>query len=179
MLPRIDMVYFKSEGQDRGISNLDGYGISNVVFGITYTVVMYAACLYLWIRRHHPVVKMRKVSLMISSVLVVQTYCLTVFLVHPLNLKWPCSVEFWFMNLYLPIGIGLWQAQNQQLLIVSRKQLQLMAVDATFKPLMPSRDCTKGSIKYWIWRFKTWYRDISAEGGYGRFVLIGIIIQVI
>ncbi|KAL8721584.1 MAG: hypothetical protein Q9225_001748 [Loekoesia sp. 1 TL-2023] len=172
------MVYLNPGRSNLGPENLDGYGISYIVFGVVYSIILYAACVYLWLQRHHPVVKMRKVGLMLLSVLVIHVFCFLVLSVYTtINGSWPCSVEYWAMNLYLPIGIGLWQAQNQQLLIVSRQQTQLIVSHATYKPLLPSHGHGVSSPRYWLWRFKLWYRSISTQGKYEGFVLIGIIIQ--
>lgn len=115
---------------------------------------------------------------MLMAVLVLHVFCFLVFTVYFMNGLWPCSVEFWAMSLYLPIGIGLFQAANQQLLIVSRQQTQLITSNDTFKPLLPSRGHGFGTRRYWLWRCKLWYRSISTQGKYEGFVLIGIILQV-
>ncbi|KAL8687475.1 MAG: hypothetical protein Q9224_005142 [Gallowayella concinna] len=171
------MVYLNPGGFNFGSTNLDGYGISNIVFAVVYTLFLYAACTYLWLQRHHPVVKMRKVGLMLLSVLVIHVFCFMVFTVYTMNGAWPCTVEFWAMNLYLPIGIGLWQAQNQQLIIVSREQTEMISSHPVYKPLLPPRGRGMGTPKYWLWRFKIWYQSISTQGKYEGFVLIGIIVQ--
>lgn len=160
------MPYLNPGGINFGPENLDGYGISYIVFAVVYSVFLYAACIYLWLQRHHPVVKMRKVGLMLLSVLVIHVFCFMVFTLYTMNGAWPCSVEFWAMTLYLPIGIGLWQAQNQQLLIVSRQQTQMITSNETYKPLLPPRGRGFGTLKYWVWRCKLWYTGISTQGKY-------------
>ncbi|KAL8941260.1 MAG: hypothetical protein Q9211_001882 [Gyalolechia sp. 1 TL-2023] len=171
------MVYLNPGGFNFGPKNLDGYGISNIAFAVIYSIFLYAACIYLWLLRHHPIVKMRKVGLMLMAVIVLHVFCFLVFTVYFMNGVWPCSVEFWAMNLYLPIGIGLFQAANQQLLMVSRQQTQLMTSNDTYKPLLPSRGRGIGTRRYWLWRFKLWYRSISTQGKYEGLVLIGMILQ--
>ncbi|KAL8712191.1 MAG: hypothetical protein Q9220_003625 [cf. Caloplaca sp. 1 TL-2023] len=160
------MVYLNPGGFNFGPQNLDGYGISNIAFSVAYTICLLAGCVYLWSQRHHPIVKMRNVGLMLMSVLVIHLFCFMVFTVYTMNGAWPCSVEFWAMNLYLPIGIGLWQAQNQQLVIVSRQQTEMIASNNTYRPLLPKRGHGIGTPKYWIWRFKIWYQGISTQGKY-------------
>ncbi|KAL9000339.1 MAG: hypothetical protein Q9169_001056 [Polycauliona sp. 2 TL-2023] len=173
------MVYANPGGFNFGATNLDGYGISLLAFIVVYTILLYAACIYLWFQRHHPVVRMRKVGLMLLSVLVIHVFCFVDFSVYTMNGKWPCNVEFWSMSLYLPIGIGLWQAQNQQLIIVSREQTEMSkSRESKFKPLLPPRGRGVGTPSYWLWRFKIWYENISGQGKYEGFVLIGIIVQV-
>ncbi|KAL8857572.1 MAG: hypothetical protein Q9178_005900 [Gyalolechia marmorata] len=174
------MVYANPGGFNFGATNLDGYGISLLAFIVVYTLLLYAACIYLWLQRHHPIVRMRKVGLMLLSVLVIHVFCFMDFSVYTMNGRWPCNVEFWSMSLYLPIGIGLWQAQNQQLIIVSREQTEMRKPEyASFKPLLPPRGRGMGTPTYWLWRFKIWYRSISTQGKYEGFVLFGIVIQTI
>ncbi|KAL8896392.1 MAG: hypothetical protein Q9192_003118 [Flavoplaca navasiana] len=172
------MVYANPGGFNFGATNLDAYGISLLAFIVVYTVLLYAACIYLWFQRHHPIVKMRKVGLMLLSVLVIHVFCFMDFSVYTMNGKWPCNVEFWSMSLYLPIGIGLWQAQNQQLIIVSREQTEMsQSHRPVFKPLLPPRGRGTGTPSYWFCRLKTWYRGVSSQGKYEGFVLFGIIVQ--
>ncbi|KAL8979612.1 MAG: hypothetical protein Q9205_005099 [Flavoplaca limonia] len=172
------MVYANPGGFNFGATNLDAYGISLLAFIVVYTILLYAACIYLWCQRHHPVVKMRKVGLMLLSVLVIHVFCFMDFSVYTMNGAWPCNVEFWSMSLYLPIGIGLWQAQNQQLIIVSREQTEMsQSHRPVFKPLLPPRGRGTGTPSYWFCRLKTWYRGVSSQGKYEGFVLFGIIVQ--
>ena len=82
------------------------------------------------------------------------------------------------MNLHLPIGIGLFQAQNQQLLIVSNGQAELVKSDETYKPLLPKGGRGIGNPGYWLSRLEVWWKGASKQRRYERFVIIGIIIQV-
>lgn len=170
--------YLNPGGFDFGPENHDGYGISNIVFVVIYSVVFYSSCVFLWMYRHHPVIKMRNVPLMLLSLLVLHVFLFMVFVVYTLNGSFPCQVEFWCMNLYLPIGIGLFQAQNQQLLIVSRQQAQLIVADEIYKPLFPKTGRGVGGLRYWRFRLKHLWRNVSEEGKYQGFVFVGIIVQV-
>lgn len=98
--------------------NFDGYGISLIVVIVLYSIFFYAACTFLWLQRNNPAIRMRKIGLALLSVLVLHVYLVIIFVVYPLNGTFPCSLEFWVMSIYLPLGVGLFQAQNQQLLIV-------------------------------------------------------------
>lgn len=169
------MKYLNLKGHNWGnYLNLDGYGISLLVFAGVYTLILYAACLYVWSLRKHPIVKMRNTGLTITSLLVLHVYLFMIFMIYPVNGAFPCSVEFWIMSLYLPIGFGLFQAQNQQLLIVSRGQQQLAKTNVMYKPLGTGRRGLEG----WIFRLKVWWNDLSTEGKYESFVAIGIGLQV-
>ena len=78
---------------------------------------------------------------------------------------------------YLPIGIGLFQAQNQQLLLVSRDQSRILYTDH-YKPLYQGYGRGIGGPKYWFWRVKLWWQGTSTQGKYEGFVLIGMVVQV-
>lgn len=169
--------YLNPGGFNFGSMNLDGYGISNIVVGVTYSLLFYAACIFLWLNRHHPVVRKRNVPLLLMSLLTLHVFNFIVLLVYTLNGAFPCQVEFWCMSLWLPIGIGLFQAQNQQLLVVSQGQAQLLASDELFKRLPPKRQGL-GVSGYWIYRTKLWWRGLNEAGRYQAYVFVGIIVQV-
>lgn len=54
------------------------------------------------------------------------------------------------MKLYLPIGIGLFQTQDQQLLIVSDGQAELVNSDELYKPLLPKGGRGIVGLGYWL-----------------------------
>jgi len=170
--------YLNPGGFNFGSENLDGYGISNIVVGVAYSIVFYAACVFLWLYRRHPVVKMRNIPLLLLSLLTLHVFAFMVMVVYTLNGAFPCQVEFWCMNLYLPIGIGLFQAQNQQLLIVSRQQAQLTVNNGHYRPLLPKTGRGIGGPKYWLSRLKLWWRSNSEDGKYQGYILVAIIVQV-
>ena len=170
--------YLSPNGHDLGSSNYDGYGISLIVFIATYTILFFAGCAYLWHHRNHPIVKMRKIGVALLSILILHVYLFLCFMAYPLNGFYPCSVEFWTMSLYLPIGMGLFQAQNQQLLLISRGQDQLRSLEESYKPLPGQRAYRIGTPRYWTIRFKLWWNGASKQRKYESFVLVGMIFQV-
>lgn len=171
------MVYLNPGGFDFGPENLDGYGISLVVVDVIYSLFFYSACIFTWLHRNHPVLRMRNVPLMLLSLLTMHVFTFVVFIVYTMNGAFPCQVEYWCMCLYLPIGIGLYQAYNQQLLIVSQGQAALITKEELFKPIFP-KGKGFGGPKYWAFRFKIWWQNVSEKGKYEGFVLIGIVVQV-
>ena len=171
------MVYFDSAGFNWGPMNYDGYGVSFVAVAVIYSVFFYTTCCYVWYHRKHTVLRMRKINLAIGSLLVLHVYLFMVMIAYWLNGTYPCSVEFWCMSIYLPIGIGLFQAQNQQLLIVSKEQSELLQRQDYYKPLFP-KDGGIGGLRYWIFRFQAWWNSITKQGKYEGFVFVGICVQV-
>ena len=169
--------YLNPGGFDFGSRNLDGYGISFLVVAIAYSICLWAACFFLWTYRHHASVKMRNVPLLLLSLLVLHVFSFMSMIAYILNGAAPCQVEFWSMSLYLPIGIGLFQAQNQQLLIVSQRQAQLIVMDDVYKPFIPKSGRGIGSLRYWCFRLKLWWRSIKKERKYQGFIFAGFIIQ--
>ena len=169
------MPYFNADGHNWGAENLDGYGISQIIFAVIYSIAFYAACIHVWMLRKHPIIKKRKIGLAIVSLQILHVYMFMVFMVYPLNGAFPCSVEYWIMSLYLPIGFGLFQAANQQLCIVSQGQLKLTLSHDTslYKPIPTGR-----GLKKLFSRFKVWWADVSSQGKYEGLVAVGISLQV-
>ncbi|KAL8902966.1 MAG: hypothetical protein Q9171_007551 [Xanthocarpia ochracea] len=166
------MPFLNSGGHDYSGANLDGWGILQLVFAILYTIVLVVLCGILWTQRHHPIIRMRKIPLAIAAVLVLHVYVVLVLIVYPLNGKFPCSAEFWIMSIYLPIGIGLFQAQNQQLLLISRGQQVLLTPDI-YKPL-PSG---KTRWQYYRNMFIIWCKSTKQQDAFEGFIAAGIMIQ--
>ena len=171
--------YLNPGGHNWAAENFDGYGISLIVVIVLYSIFFYAACIFLWLQRKNPAIRMRKIPLALLSILVLHVYLVIIFVVYPLNGTFPCGLEFWVMSIYLPIGIGLFQAQNQQLLIVSREQNLLKGIDELYRPLYPDHGSGGlGGPRYWIWRLKLWWRSVNIQNKYEGLVLVGMMVQV-
>ncbi|KAL9599642.1 MAG: hypothetical protein Q9219_003726 [cf. Caloplaca sp. 3 TL-2023] len=78
------------------------------------------------------------------------------------------------MSIYLPIGIGLFQASNQQLLRISRGQQALLIQD-TFKPL-PSG---KNRREYYWDAFVIWARSAKERDALEGFLAAGMVVQFV
>ncbi len=112
------------------------------------------------------------------SLVTLHVFLFTVFVVYTLNGAYPCQIEYWCINLYLPIGIGLFQTQNQQLLVVSSQQARLITNKHHFKPLPPKPKKEFGGISYWTFRFKCWWGNVRSTRRYKAYVTLSIIIQI-
>ena len=173
------MVYMNPTGFDLGPhANLDGWGISNAVVGTLYTLMLWAACYYVWVNREHPMLRMRNVPLMLLAINCLHVYLYLLFVIYAMNGAFSCQWEFWWMSIYLPIGIGLFQAQNQQLLLVSRKQAELIVKEESFKPLPARPSGSLGGPRYYMYRLKVWWRDVNRQRRYEAYILIGMVFQV-
>ena len=154
-------------------ANLDGWGILQMVFAIVYTLVLLVLCALLWKQRNHPIIRMRNIPMAIAAVLVLHVYLVIVLIVYPLNGYFPCNAEFWIMSIYLPIGVGLFQAQNQQLLLISRGQQVLLTQDV-YKPL-PSG---KTRWQYYRNKFIIWCKSSKEQDAFEGFIALGMLVQV-
>lgn len=83
--------YMNPGGFNSGPQNLDGYGISNIVVAVTYSVFFYAACIYLWCSRHHPLLQKRNVPLILLSLLILHVFAFMVMMYYTLNGAFTCQ----------------------------------------------------------------------------------------
>ncbi|KAL9007993.1 MAG: hypothetical protein Q9173_006841 [Seirophora scorigena] len=154
--------------------NLDGWGVCLILFTILYTLFLLLCSYVLWQWRNHPVIHMRRPALATAAVLVLHVYVIIILLLYPWNGFFPCAAEFWIMSIYLPIGIGLFQAQNQVLLLISRGQQTLLTQD-TYKPLPTG----KTRRQYYWNAFILWCKSVKQQDVYEGFLAAGMVIQFI
>ena len=171
--PTANMPFFNSQGHNWGSTNLDGWAMTQIAFALIYTVCFITACIVLWRWRNHSIIKMRDINLTLISLAVLHAYLLMVLIVYSMNGAFPCQAEFWIMSLYLPGGIGLFQAQNQQLSIVSREQIAALTED-TYKLLGPRN----GGAKNWQTQLRAWNPVAYKKRTVENLAYIGIAIQV-
>ena len=87
--------------------------------------------------------------------------------------------EFWIMSIYLPFGIGAYQAQNQRLLVVSTEQNILVQSEELLKtPILHRRNMSVLRPTFWVSTLKDWWFYNSRNGRYAAFLLGGMFFQV-
>ncbi|KAL8707996.1 MAG: hypothetical protein Q9220_007076 [cf. Caloplaca sp. 1 TL-2023] len=116
--------------------------------------------------------RMRKIPMAICAVLVLHVYLMMVLIVYTANGHWPCDAEFWIMSIYLPIGIGLFQVQNQQLLLISRGQRELLKED-----IYKSLPSGKTPREYYWNKFVIWCKSVREQENFEGFIVAGMLIQ--
>ncbi|KAI4111906.1 MAG: hypothetical protein LQ339_000365 [Xanthoria mediterranea] len=166
------MRFLNPGGHDFIGANLDGWGVIQLLFAILYTLVLLVLCGILWKQRDHPIIRMRKIPMAIAAVLVLHVYLVIVLIVYTLNGYFPCNAEFWIMSIYLPIGIGLFQAQNQQLLLISRGQ-QVLLTQHAIKPLPAG----KTRWQYYRNKFVLWCKSSKEQDAFEGFIAAGMLVQ--
>ncbi|KAL8728730.1 MAG: hypothetical protein Q9166_005217 [cf. Caloplaca sp. 2 TL-2023] len=166
------MPFLNPDGHNFVGFNLDGWGIFQLVFNILYTLILLVLCGMLWKERDNAVIRMRKIPMAIAAVLVLHVYFAVVLVVYPLNGHFPCTAEFWIMSIYLPIGIGLVQAQNQQLLLISEGQKDLLTNDS-YKALPGGKN-----LRQYYWnKFMIWCKSSYKQDAFEGFIAAGMLVQ--
>jgi len=102
--------------------NLDPLGRFYITFAVVYTVIVLAGLIALFVVRESHAVRIRSFKGICATVLTLQVYLVLILLAYPLNGLYKCWMEFWIMNIVLPLGIALFQGTSSPL-ISSQKQL--------------------------------------------------------
>ncbi|KAJ9667215.1 hypothetical protein H2201_002736 [Coniosporium apollinis] len=115
---------------DFGKPNLDGVGIFYITFAIVWTLIVSVGLWLLWRNRRNAAIRIRSFTLTAAAVFALHVYFLCVVTVYPENGLFKCGSEFWVMSIWLPFGIGLFQAANMRLLAYYEAQECLMLAEA-------------------------------------------------
>ena len=105
--------------------NLDSLGQLYLAFAAVWTILLLLGIAFLISNRKLPFLRVRKLPLGILAVCTLHVYWCLCMLAYVLNGFFACSMEYWVMSTYLPIGIALYQASNTQLRHVAGLQQQI------------------------------------------------------
>lgn len=159
-----------------GPPRLDSIGVFFLAFVSVWTALVIAAMVFLLVYRHHPVVRIRGLYLTLGAVCFLHPYWIIGHLVVPIfptmNVIFAYDLQFFFMGIWLPIGIGLFQASNLRFLYVAKLQKQYVR-PAT--PTVAHARCTQCNHKPSLWQR---FRGLSYQQRVFTFVGIGIVVQV-
>ncbi|KAI9838118.1 MAG: hypothetical protein M1819_006274 [Sarea resinae] len=160
-------------GHDWGAPNLDVLGMVYMSVCVAYTLLFLAGLSVLYYYRTLPFVRMRNYNLVATALLTLHVYLVMDLIVYPLNGLFPCDLEFWIMNVYLPLGMALFQAQNMQLLSLSvqQKRMSWTPKEKPHPALRHRRLSTVAELRR-RWREMNFVRQVYA------FIVIGIILQL-
>lgn len=124
----------RHSGHDWGPVNLDPLGMAYIIVAAISTVFLFLGISCLLYYRRLEFVRIRNITLIVSSLLMIHIYLVIVLINYPLNGSYPCSLGYWVMNIYFPVGVALFQAQNIQLLSMSVLQKRLSFRPAKLEP---------------------------------------------
>lgn len=108
----------------------DGVGIFWSVLAIVWTCILATGMIFLYTKRHMPMLRIRSLPLSFGAVICLHLYWLAVQLGYVYGALMPTAIEFWIMSIYFPFGIALFQASNSQFLHVSKAQKRFAGTDS-------------------------------------------------
>ncbi|TLD27686.1 hypothetical protein E2P81_ATG10974 [Venturia nashicola] len=106
-------------------ANVDVLGQFYIGFAIVYTAIVFAGLIALFVHRKHHAVRIRSLRTICTTVLTLHTYLVLILMAYPLNGLYKCWMEFWIMNILLPLSIALFQASNMRLFSYAVEQKEI------------------------------------------------------
>jgi hypothetical protein len=101
---------------------LDNIGWTYLGLLIVWNVALVGGMTFLWRHRQLPSLRMRKVPLLFAGIFSLHVYGTLCIIAYPVGAFFSCTVEFWVMSIWLPIGIALFHAANSQFLHLASRQ---------------------------------------------------------
>ena len=95
-------------------------------FCATWTFLLLMGIGFLIYHRGNPIVKIRSLPLTVASMLMLHSYCILGQITYPIGPSVPAilayDIQYFFMALYYPLGIALFQASNLRFLHIAKLQ---------------------------------------------------------
>ncbi|KAK5083905.1 hypothetical protein LTR05_006412 [Lithohypha guttulata] len=76
---------------------------------------------------------MRRLPLLFTAMSLLHLYGVLCYVAYGVGVNFPCAIEYWDMNLLLPLGIALFQVANSQFLHIARQQEKYLNFDSLDK----------------------------------------------
>ena len=156
--------------------NWDTLGKAYAGFVVAWTCIILAGMVWLILNRRLPFVKMRNLPLALASTIFLHVYLVKIMLAYTTNGHFLCSVEFWIMNIYLPCGIALFQANLTQLKSISVQQQRMYSPRPSLSTLSSSVAPTlrRGGLQ----GFRERWAELPDVRKSYVFIGLGIVLQV-
>lgn len=119
--------------------NMDGIKTFWAVFAGSWTLLLSGGLVFLFTRRHMPVLRIRGLPLSCAAIILLHVYWLAVQLGPIYGYLVPPQTEFWIMGIYLPFGIALFQASNSRFLHVAKAQKKYAHTGGERPPRLPTQ----------------------------------------
>ncbi|KAF2493095.1 hypothetical protein BU16DRAFT_564387 [Lophium mytilinum] len=162
------------QGHDLTIRlNWDSLGQLYAGIAIAWTCILCAASTWLYLNRKVSSLKMRNIPLAITSVIFLQVYLIIILLAYTINGNFSCGFMFWIMSTWLPLGIGLFQANIAQLDSVSHMQQRMLDIEQT--PSRFGKRVYPSGVKGLLARWNT----LTALRKTYVFIGLGMLVQLI
>jgi hypothetical protein len=106
----------------------DRVGIFFVSFCGTWSSLVFAGMVFCWLNRRSPILRIRGLPLSFSAILLLHTYWILAQLMYPVGRTLPIvvtyDIQYFFMGIWLPLGIALLHASNSRLICIAKLQRQ-------------------------------------------------------
>lgn len=103
-------------------ARLDAVGLFFIALASGWTLILVCAMVFLYLKREMPFLRIRGLPLSFAGIAFLHLYWCSVQIGYAIGPLAPPYAEYFIMGLWLPIGIGLFQASNSQLLHVAKMQ---------------------------------------------------------
>lgn len=151
----------------------DGVGVFWSVLSIVWTVGLVSCMLFLHARRDMPHLRIRSLPLCFGAIIMLHTYWLCCTLAYIYASLMPKVIEFWIMSIWVPFGIGLFQASNAEFLHVSRSQKKFAK-----RMSIESFGSEKTAVEHGRFAFVKKFRQLDYPRRVMVYVCIGMTFQV-
>lgn len=167
------MGFLEPLGRNWGpIVNWDDLAKAYAGFIVAWTIILYIGVGWLIKNRDLPHVKIRNVPIAVTSVSCLHLYLVKIVLAYTTNGHFLCSLEFWIMSIYLPLGIALFQANLVQLHSISDQQRKLATSAGSISKISVG---AQSGIRGWWQRWK----DLPQIKKSYTYIGIGMLVQLI
>lgn len=103
-------------------ANLSPVSIWWVCFGCVWTLFVALGLSYMVVHRNSPTIRIRGLGLMLSSMFFLHLYWWSVQFGLLMANVLPGDAMYWFMGVWLPVGLSLFYASNGRFLYIARLQ---------------------------------------------------------
>ncbi len=152
--------------------NWDTIGIFYVTFCASWTLLVFLGMVFCWFNRSSPVLKIRGLALSFTAITFLHIYWILAQIVYPIGMTMPIviayDVQYFFMGIWLPLGIALFHASNNRFLHIAKLQRQFT------QPELRSKSGCDGEKTSWLCRL----RNMNYTKRILIFIGLGIIAQV-
>ncbi|OLN96243.1 hypothetical protein CCHL11_04452 [Colletotrichum chlorophyti] len=150
----------------------DRIGIFYIAFASTWTALVLAGIIFLWINRSSPILKIRGLPLAFGSIIFLHLYWIMAQITYPIGMTMPIviayDVQYFIMGTWFPLGIALFHASNSRFLHVAK----LQKLRFTGNGDQARRGCN-GARTSWLCRF----RNMDYSRRIMIFIGIGMVFQ--
>lgn len=159
--------------------NWDSVGVFYVTFCAVWTTLVFSGMAFCLANRHNPILRLRGIPLSFSAIAFLHCYWVLGQIVYPIGATVPTvlayDIQYFFMGIWFPLGIALFQASNTRFLHIAKLQKQF-----TSPHLRAGMGCN-GSHSSWLCRLRNmnYTKRIMIFIGFGMIFQVNICLLII